>query len=160
MPTNPDHPLLPPPRGPARVVQPSDYSDGRTKQSFKKSVDINFILRKAQRAGGLSHLATYQGEYGDFSDFDFLDVQVKLARAREIFDALPSELRKEFNQSPAAFFEFANDPENAGRLEELFPILAQPGRQFPAAGGQAPSEPPGAGGPPNNTPAADPSPEA
>lgn len=125
-----------------------DYSDGRTKQSFKDSCDINYILRKAQRAGGLSHLQTYQGEYGDFSEFDFFDAQVKLARAKEIFHALPFEIKKEFNQDPAAFFAFANDPANNGRLGELFPVLAEPGRQFPDVAQGPPSEP----GPPEAAP--------
>lgn len=107
-----------------------DYSDGKTKQSFKESCDINNLLLRAQRAGGLNHLETFAGEYGDFSDFDFVDAHIKMARAKEIFDHLPINIKKEFNQDPGQFFAFANDPGNAERLGQLFSELAKPGYQL------------------------------
>ena len=43
-----------------------DYSDGRTKQAFKDSCDINKMLKKAQTVGSLSHLLKYpEAVYGD-----------------------------------------------------------------------------------------------
>ena len=36
-----------------------EYKDGRTKQSFKDSTDINKILKKAQRTGSIAHLNKY-----------------------------------------------------------------------------------------------------
>ena len=116
----------------SKVKQPSakDYEKtGMTKQSFRDSTDINKILAKAQVTGTVSHIAKHGAEYGDFAEFDFLQAQINIARGREIFDALPSEIRSEFNQSPAEFFEFVNDPENQGKLEEVLPALAEPGRQ-------------------------------
>ncbi len=105
---------------------------GRTKQAFKKSCDINAILKKAQKTGTVSHLAKHGGEYGDFTGFDFLEAQTRLAKAAEIFDELPSEMRKEFDNQPAKFFEFANDPQNVGKLAELLPEIAKPGNYFPS----------------------------
>lgn len=109
--------------------QEKDYSDGRTKQAFKDECDINRLLSRAQRTGALSHLEQFGGVYGDFSDFDFHEAQNQLAKAREIFDALPSEIRREFANDPGQFFEFANRDENVGKLQELFPELAEPGTQ-------------------------------
>ncbi len=111
-------------RKPEKLV----YNDGRTKQAFKGQCDINKILCKAQKTGTISHLAKHEASYGDFSDFDFLEAQTTLARANSIFDELPSELRREFHQSPSEFFEYANDPENVERLGQLLPQLAEPGR--------------------------------
>lgn len=118
------------------------YDDGRTKQSFKNSTDINKILAKAQKSGALSHLEQYGGQYGDFSDFDFHEAHNQLAKAKEIFGALPSQIRKDFGNDPANFFEFANDPKNADDLAELLPEIAEPGKYFPdvnavASSGQA-----------------------
>lgn len=116
----------------SKVKQPTaaDYKKtAMTKQSFRDSTDINKILAKAQVTGTVSHITKHQGEYGDFAEFDFLQAQINIARGREIFDALPSEIRTEFNQSPSEFFEFVNDPENRDRLEEVLPALAEPGRQ-------------------------------
>jgi len=111
-----------------RLIQPT-YKDGRTKQSFKDETDIQKILHRAQKAGTMSHLDKYEGTYGDFSDFDFLEATIQLTKGREVFDALPSELRNEFNQSPAEFFRYVNNPANAEKLRDKLPGLAAPGRQ-------------------------------
>ncbi len=98
-----------------------------TKQAFKDDTDINVMLAKMQKGGSLSHLQKYEGQYGDFSEFDFLDAQLQLTRGREIFDALPIEMKKEFGQSPAEFFAFVNNPANKDRLKELYPQINAPG---------------------------------
>ncbi len=107
-----------------------NYGKGRTKQSFKNQTDINKILKRAQKTGTLSHLAKYQGAYGDFASFDFMEAQNQIARGNTIFAELPSEIRNEFDQSPAKFLHFVNDPANVDRLKTLLPGLAEPGRQM------------------------------
>jgi len=105
------------------------YDDGRTKQAFRDETDINKILMRAQKTGTISHLQKHEGSYGNFSDFDFFGSMLMLTKGREIFDDLPSEIRSEFNNSPAGFFDYVNAPENKERLQELLPALAEPGRQ-------------------------------
>ncbi len=105
------------------------YDDGRTKQSFKDETDIEKIMARADKTGTISHMAKYEGVYADFSDFDFHQQNNMLARGREIFADLPAEIRKEFSQSPAEFFEFVNDPKNIEDLKTKLPALAEPGRQ-------------------------------
>lgn len=112
-----------------RLLQPR-YKDGRTKQSFKDETDINKILMRAEKSGTISHLNKYQGQYADFSEFDYQENLIQLTRGREMFDELPAEIRSEFQNSPAQFFNYVNDPENKERLEELLPGLAAPGRQM------------------------------
>ncbi len=108
-----------------------DYKKtGMTKQSFKDETDINIILKRAQKSGTISHLSKYEARYGDFSGFDFSEAQIKIAQGGEIFDALPVELKREFNQSSAQFFDYVNNPENKDRLAELLPDLALPGTQM------------------------------
>lgn len=119
---------------------PPTYEDGMTKQAFKDSTDINKILKKAQRAGSLSHLVRHGATYGDFTDVDgLLDASLKIQRGQEIFDELPSELRREFGNQ-FDFFRYVNDPANSGRLEELLPAAAAPGRQVPAVRRSAATE--------------------
>lgn len=118
-----------------------DYSDGRTKQSFKDQCDVNKMLKKAQRVGSIAHLMKHdKAIYGDFDgEFTLMEAQTQIRRAGEIFDELPSELKKEFNHDPLKFVKFAGDPENNEKLAELFPALAEPGTYFPnpvARGGQ------------------------
>jgi len=115
-------------KGEDRLLQPT-YNDGRVKQSFKDETDINKILKRAQKTGTISHLAKHQAKYGDFADFDFFGNMQMIAKGREIFDDLPSEIRSEFHQSQTEFFDYVNDPENKDRLEKLLPGLVAPGRE-------------------------------
>ncbi len=115
--------------GPRKQVK--KYTDGRTKQSFKNECDINKIMARAEKAGTISHLQKFEGVYADYSDFDFFEQTQKLTKGREVFDALPAELRREFGQSPAAFFNYVNDPANVDDLREKLPALAAPGTQLP-----------------------------
>lgn len=114
-----------------KQVWPKDYSDGRTKQAFKDQTDINKLLAKAARGDTISHLAKHGAVYGDFTDIDDLLVaQQRLAKGQEIFDALPGEIKREFNQNPAEFFNFVNNPANQDKLPEVLPALAARGQQF------------------------------
>ncbi len=106
------------------------YNDGRTKQCHKDECDIDKIMTRFSVTGTISHLEKFEGVYADFSDFDFHEQTNQLARGREIFDALPAELRREFGQSPAAFFEYVNNPENVDELRNKLPALAKPGQQI------------------------------
>lgn len=100
--------------------------------SRKDSTDINKILVKARAGQAISHLNKYQGVYGDFTDMpDLLEANRRLEQGNKIFDDLPGEIKREFNQSPAEFFQFVNDPANANRLKEVLPDLAKVGDQRP-----------------------------
>ncbi len=89
-------------------------------------------MARFDTTGTISHLTKFEGVYADFSDFDFHAQTTKLSQGREIFDALPAEIRREFGQSPAAFFEYVNDPKNVDELRKKLPALAKPGQQLPA----------------------------
>lgn len=110
-----------------------DYSDGRAKQTFKDSCDINKMLKKAQQTGSIAHLNKYPEKiYGEFDgEFTLLEATQKIAKVGEIFAEMPSEIRREFNNNPLEFVAFANDPANVGRLAELLPKIAEPGAYFP-----------------------------
>ncbi len=114
--------------GPAKQVK--KYTDGRTKQSFRDECDINLIMERAAQTGTISHLTKYEGVYADFSDYDFFEHTQKMTQGREIFDDLPAEIRREFGQSPAAFFAYVNDPANINDLVTRLPELAKPGTQL------------------------------
>jgi len=106
--------------------QPTEYTDGRTKQSFKDETDVNQILAKHARMGTLSHLEQWGGQYGDWSDFDFQEAQNRIANANSMFEQLPSAVRNRFANSPEKFLEYVNDPANKDDLREKLPELAAP----------------------------------
>lgn len=83
------------------------------KQSFKDECDINTIMGKYQKTGLIEHVQKVQGAYGDFTSVQ--DYQLSLNQvieAQEAFDALPSKIRKRFNNDPAHLMAFMGDPAN------------------------------------------------
>jgi hypothetical protein len=113
-------------------IQEKDYSDGRTSQAFKDDTDINKLLVRPTREGTLSHIEAHGGHYGDFTDYpDLMEAHDRLQRGQAIFDQLPAETKREFQNSPQRFFAFVNDPQNADRLHKVLPALAERGNQLP-----------------------------
>lgn len=114
------------------IFNSDKYDDGRAKQAFKDSCDINKIIKKAQKVGSLAFAQKYDKQvFGEFSGVDLLGAYQQVERAREIFAELPSEVRKEFGNDALKFAGFASDPENIDRLGQLIPAIAEPGRYFP-----------------------------
>lgn len=108
------------------VVDATERFGPGAKQSFKEECDINNIMAKYQRTGALSWLAKYDGQYGDFSAFDFMDAQLTVAKAKEMFGALPSSVRKRFQNDPAEFLDFMSRTENAEEAIKLGLATAKP----------------------------------
>ncbi len=104
---------------------------GRTKQSQKDQCDINKLLERAARQGGLSHLDTYQAKYEDYSNYNFEEHTNKIAEMASCFENLPAETKREFNQSPDEYFAFVTNPENVDQLHRLLPEIANQGNYFP-----------------------------
>ena len=117
------------PKRPPPVV----YDDGKTKQQFADQCDVNKILKRAEKAGGLSHVNKYpEKTYGEFDgEFGLLEARERIGRADKIFQELPAEVRKEFGNDALQFVAFAGDPANNDKLQELIPAIAEPGRYFP-----------------------------
>ena len=109
-----------------------DYSDGRTKQSFKDETDVNKIIQRAQQIGGLAHVQKYpEAVYGEFSgEMDLLTAHERMSKAQEIFNDLPSEVRAEFHNDALRFVKYAGSLQ-PGELLEKIPQLAEPGRVYP-----------------------------
>lgn len=101
----------------------------KTDQSFKDIVDVNAQLRRAHEKGLLRHAKKYEGEYDDFPDFDFQTAQFQLARAKSMFEALPSNVRNKFENDPAKFLKWANDPANVGEMKEMGILRGVDGRK-------------------------------
>jgi len=92
---------------------------GRTKQEFKKDTDINVIIKKFQTTGIINFRNENEAFYGDIDPLDFQDAMNTVARAGEMFDALPANLRKKFGHDPAAFLEYIQDPNNEAEARSL-----------------------------------------
>ncbi len=104
---------------------------GKTKQSKKDDCDINKLLERSAREGGLSHVDKYQMKYEDYSNYNFEEHTNKLAEMASCFENLPAETKREFNQSPDQYFAFVTNPQNVEDLKRLLPEIANRGNYVP-----------------------------
>lgn len=96
-----------------------------TKQSFAEEANINTIMRRYEQTGILPDPVTKNKMYGDFSNVtSYQEALDKLALAQSQFDSLPARIRKEFDNSPYKFVEFASNPDNLDAMVEMG--LAEP----------------------------------
>ena len=91
------------------------------KQSFKKECDINHIMSKYLKTGLIEHVAKYNGKYGESlpADFEYQDACNAVLEAQDIFMSIPSDIRRKFNNDPAEFLEFVNNPENIEKMYDM-----------------------------------------
>lgn len=92
---------------------------GRTKQDMKDECDINKIMARFQRTGAITHVAKYEPQYGFAPAIEFQEATEIVRQAQQMFDDLPSALRKKFENDPAKFLDFVQDEKNADEMLEL-----------------------------------------
>lgn len=83
-------------------------TQSRTQQEFKDEVNINKIVEKYRRTGMLrSSNAVRQTEpmYGDFTAYDYIDNQRKMAVIKNQFSNIPPEERAKHNNDPAVWLD-------------------------------------------------------
>lgn len=90
-----------------------------TQQSDAEECDINVIMTKYNPAGAFPQV-TDAPTYGDFSGVtDYRSALELVQRADEAFAEVPAETRRLFNNSPSAYLEFVENPENKDKIKEL-----------------------------------------
>lgn len=83
-----------------------------TQQGHKKECDINYIIKKYDKTGLIGRIQKIEGVYGDVSGADFRKAQELVLNSKKLFNALPGNIKKRFNQSPEFLYEFMEDPGN------------------------------------------------
>lgn len=89
-------------------------------QTARDQCDINFIMRRFEKTGQLADLiaqgmANLQGRnFGDFTDMPTFQEALDIVNhAQDQFSKLDAPVRNRFNNNPALFLDFMNDPKNA-----------------------------------------------
>lgn len=93
--------------------------ENQAKQSFKDECDINKIMAKFQKTGLINHYASHAPQYGDIPAIDYHEALNIVATAESMFEELPSEARKKFENDPEKFLEFVQNPANSEELAKL-----------------------------------------
>lgn len=90
-----------------------------TEQAHAETVNINNVMARYQRNRMLDHVSQYSGSYSDFVDApSYFEAQLAIASANSMFETIPSGIRADFNNDPAQFLTFIQDPANREAIEE------------------------------------------
>lgn len=101
-------------------VTADPQGESLTQQHFKKETDIVEIIKKHDRTGIIEHVARGVAQYGDYSEVnEYREALDMVNNATASFMELPAEIRKMFDNDPGAFFEFATDPKNESKMQDL-----------------------------------------
>jgi hypothetical protein len=90
-----------------------------TQQHFKDECDVNNILRKYVQTGNIEHFNVHGGSYMEVPAGDFHTAMNIVAEATQMFDQLPGQTRKEFNNDVETFLSQAPDEKYLGKMIEL-----------------------------------------
>lgn len=99
----------------------------KTQQHHKENCDINVIIARAKRGGGISHVNPHQGRYMDLTELpDYATALNTVIKANEAFNSLPAKVREEFQNDPKKLIQFLGDPKNIDRAIELGLVNKKP----------------------------------
>lgn len=92
----------------------------RTRQCDRAKCDVNNIMAKYEQTGLIDHVHSQPAQYGDFSNVGtYQEALNKIMLAQNQFDALPADLRKQFDNNPAEFVDFVMNPENQQQCQKM-----------------------------------------
>ena len=87
---------------------------------MKDECDINVLMKKYEKTGMLDHIVRYKGQYADVTHgMDYQAAIHTIMEADEMFSSLPAAVRDKFDNSPAEFLKFVENPENHDEMAEL-----------------------------------------
>lgn len=92
---------------------------GRTKQSFAAEVNINNIMARYVKTGTLDFARKHEPRYGDVTGADFQTAMNTIATANSMFADMPAKVRARFENDPAKFLDFVQNPDNQEEAAEL-----------------------------------------
>lgn len=118
-----------------------DTGEGLTEQSHKNECDINYILKEYTRTGLIRHANENAGRYDDIAVQDFHEAMNIVSNANSMFETLPALTRKRFENNPAAFLEFVQNPNNASEMARMGILKGNDGVDISGAPTRAPVSP-------------------
>ena len=89
---------------------------GLTEQTHERETDINWIVRDYAQTQLLKHVNKNEGSFDDVSAVDFEQSMYKVAEMTSLFEGLPSKHKKYFENDPAKFLHYVQNPDNAEQI--------------------------------------------
>ncbi len=98
----------------------------KTKQAHKDECDVNKIIAKYRKTGVLTHLKNNPQNFEFAPNLDFQESLEYVEKAREQFMELPATIRNKFQNNPADFVAFVENPENKSEMIEMGLLPREP----------------------------------
>lgn len=104
-----------------RVTLDCSGDEPITEQSHKDEVNINNIIRRhgIDIIQKTAMLRSQDFKFDDITGNDFQEAMQIIAKAQQEFDNMPSALRKQFNNNPAEFLDFVQNPDNMDTMVDM-----------------------------------------
>ena len=97
--------------GPKVKCDFNTVGESMTQQQFSEEADIHNIIKRHDTDGVIIAVKRGMAQYSDFSQVtDWYEALDKIDQAKENFMELPSDIRKQFDNDPAKFYNYAKDP--------------------------------------------------
>ena len=90
----------------------------RAQQHHREECDINEIMRRFGKTGVMP-ITTLNALYGDFESVDYHTALNQIIASEREFDALPSNIRKRFDNDPWELVQFLQNDNNREQAIEL-----------------------------------------
>jgi phage internal scaffolding protein len=98
--------------GPKTKLPEKEFPQTLTKQSMRNECNINYIVNKFQKTGVITHRNQFEAQYDDATGIDFKEALDMVKAGESMFAELPSAERRSFNNDPAKFMNWINNPDN------------------------------------------------
>jgi len=108
-----------------------DQEKDLTSQEFKQECDINTLMDKYKDPQLIPFQNRHAPQYGDFTGYEFNEMQDRIVDARNMFADLPAKVRDRFHNDPAKFLDFFNDPDNAAEAAKMGLLAPKPADPVP-----------------------------
>lgn len=95
-----------------------EFPPSLARQEFADECDINVIMARYEKTGVITHVADRAPIYVDLTvvPSDLMTAMSVLNTAEEGFMTLPAKIRREFDNDPMKFVEFATKAENLDQM--------------------------------------------
>jgi phage internal scaffolding protein len=103
-------------------------TDSKVEQSQEHLTNVSELLEPAIKRGLLRHSVKFEGEYDDIPVKDYQQALIIQAQAKSMFEQLPAKIRDKFENDPAQFLAFTQNPNNAEEMRKMGMIKGNDGK--------------------------------
>lgn len=103
----------------ALMFDQGERSRSRTQQHYREIVNVNTIMKKAQKSGVLP-VVNQESYYAEIpTSYDYKKMLDRIISIDQKFNALPADVRSKFGNDPDQILKYLKDPKNEKEAREL-----------------------------------------